>query len=72
VDKNELRWQCAEGNGEFIESGGTYMCWFPNGNVVWCEAGGNCRIHYRELAHGTPTPPVVPRPSASAPSTIAR
>src|SRR5688572_32713486 len=75
VSKFELRWQCAEGGGEFIESGGTYACWFPNGNSVWCETGGNCRIHYHELAPGTPTsttPPTPPRPSASTPPVIDR
>jgi len=68
----DLRWYCAESDGEFF-GGSEYECHLPNGVIIVCRRGGNCFIHFSGITPGQPGTPVSPieqRPGASGPPTI--
>ena len=72
IDRNELRWRCAESGGDWIELPLYYFCYLPDGTLVSCEEGGDCRVVVAaEPSPGRTPPVVVPRPTASPPSQVA-
>jgi hypothetical protein len=68
----ELRWYCAEADGDFF-GGSEYECHLPNGAIIVCRRGGNCFIHLSDIRPGEPGTPVTPieqRPGAGGPPVI--
>ena len=57
MSRIELMWLCAENNGNF-EDGLEYECYLPNGSIIICRQGENCRVILVRPPSDTPTTPI--------------
>lgn len=58
MSRTELMRYCAERGGFFYDGQPEYDCYLPNGSIIICRQGENCRIILVRPPSDTPTTPV--------------